>query len=88
MTPQEELSRISFGKMTNVVVYNMSPCVRGRVGALIIEKRKGAVSEDVTLVFDNTAEVDRLIRKLSEVKELMLKSYEEAALAKKAKKGK
>lgn len=68
---QENISRLTFGKMTSVEQYKMTPCINGKVGALILEKKKGSITEDVVLVFDSTMDIDVLVSKLKDVKRLM-----------------
>jgi hypothetical protein len=76
MTNQEaeaKISRIGFGKLTHAEKLKITPCIRGHIGALLLEQcdfEKGFV-DDVALVFSDMEEIDAIIAKLYSLKHLM-----------------
>jgi len=74
----QKISRLTFGKLTNTEHMKMTPCWRGGVGALLLEKggQTSFISDDVALVFDSAEEVERLIANLLQVKKLIKEQKE------------
>ena len=74
----QKLSRLTFGKLTSTEKMQITPTIRGGLGAVLLEKggQQGFLSEDVALVFENIEEVDRLISSLKTVKTLMRNQME------------
>lgn len=73
MTPKDIISRFSFGRMFTTDRLEMNPLVSNGVGALILEHKNGLrdITDDLTLVFQHPYEIDKLIEKLVELRDLM-----------------
>jgi hypothetical protein len=74
----QKLSRLTFGKLTSTEYMKITPCWRGGVGAVLLEKggQTSFISDDVALVFETSEEVERLIASLLVVKKLIKEQKE------------
>jgi hypothetical protein len=73
MTSAQKLSRLSFGRVATTERIKIEPCVKDNIGALVMTYGDGLrnITEDLTLVFPNIYEINILMEKLEELKDLM-----------------